>query len=59
MNWFAISQADYFDEECYVGTLKEVDDELLSYNNQLAVLKKENKLMVMMLVHAKLLSIKL
>ena len=44
MNWFAISQADYFDEEFYVGTLKEVDEELLSYNKQLAVLKKENKL---------------
>ena len=44
VNWFAISQADYFDEEFYISTLKEVDDELLSYNNQLSVLKKENKL---------------
>ena len=57
LNWLAISQAAYFDEEFYVGTLKEVDDELLSYNNQLALLKK--KINCMMLVHAKLLSIKL
>ena len=44
LNWFVISQADYFDEEFYISTLKEVDDKLLSYNNnQLSVLKKENK----------------
>ena len=24
MNWFAISQADYFDKEFYISTLKEV-----------------------------------
>ena len=44
MNWFAISQSDYFDEEFYTSTLKEVDDELLDSNYQLSSLKKEYQL---------------
>ena len=43
-NWFAISQSDSFDEEFYISTLKEVDDELLDSNYQLSSLKKEYQL---------------
>ena len=44
LNWFAVSQSDYFDEEFYTDLLQNVKNEETTYKEELKKLKKENKL---------------
>ena len=44
LNWFAGSQSDHFDEECYNDLLQNVKNEESVYKEVLKKLKEENKL---------------
>ena len=43
LNWFAVTQDNFFDEEYHNNLLDEIDDEILHCNNNIAQSREKNK----------------